>query len=116
MSMKITVDTSQVRQTVDGMIREAGPARQFILQDAGAYWEIQARKHVHVITGQTKSSINYTVQGKQVNLEASGGAPFEEDKGSPHDFMTQALEDLSIELPRIIDNRLSKVFGGTIFR
>lgn len=107
---------SQVRQTVDGMIRESGPARQFILQDAGAYWEIQANKYVHVITGETKSSINHTVQGKQVNLEASGGAVFEEARENGHDFMTQALEDLSIELPRIIDNRMSKIFGGAIFR
>ena len=116
MVFKITVDMGGIRNMVDGMIREIGPARQFILQDAGAYWEIQARKHVHVITGQTKSSISYTVQGTKVNLEASGGAPFEEDKGSPHDFMTQALEDLTLEMPRIIDNRMSKIFGGAIFR
>ena len=91
MSVKITVNMGDIRSMVDSMIREAGPAKQFILQDAGAYWEIQARKYVHVITGETKSSINYTVQGDKVNLEASAGAPFEEDKGSPHDFMTQAL-------------------------
>ena len=44
-----------VRQMVDSMIRETTPARHFIFQDAGALWEVAARKYVHVITGQTKA-------------------------------------------------------------
>jgi len=105
-----------IRAMVDGMIREMTPARQFILEDSGAYWEKQARSYVHVITGQTKRSIRSNVQGNKVNLEASAGAPFEEAKENGHDFMTQALEDLSLEMPRIVENRLGKIFGGGIFR
>lgn len=105
-----------VRQLVDSMIRETTPAKQFILQDCGALWEMRARKYVHVITGQTKSSINYRIQGNTVNLEASGGATFEEARGNGHDFGTQALEDLVIEMPRIVDNRMNKIFRGGIHR
>ena len=106
-----------VRAMVDNMIREIGPARQFILQDAGDYWSKQASKHVHKITKKTLHSITSSVSGgNKVNLEASWGAPFEEDRGPPHDFMTQALEDLVIAMPNIVDNRMNKIFGGGIHR
>ena len=116
MSLNIKVDMGNVRQMVDSMIRETTPARQFILQDAGALWEAAARKYVHVITGQTKASIDYKVQGNQVIMSASGGAIFEEARGNGHDFGTQALEDLVIAMPNIVDNRLNKIFGGGIHR
>lgn len=117
MSLKITVDMGQVRQNVDNMIREAGPAKQFILQDSGAFLVKSARSRVHIITGRTQRSTKIvSVSGDTVECESAWGAPFEEDRGNPHDFITQALTDLQTEMPRIINNRMSKIFGGSIFR
>lgn len=111
------VDSQSVTRTIDNAIRELGPAKNFILRDAGAFYVQQARKYVHVITGRTKKSTKLvSVTGNQAIVESGWGAPFEEDRGDPHDFMTQAAADLQQEFPNIIKNRYSRVFGGEIFR
>lgn len=117
MSFRVTVDKSALISSIDGKIRELGPAKNFILRDAGAFFVKQARSHVHIITGKTQKSTKVvSVSGNIVTMESAWGAPHEEARGDPHDFMSQAREDLIQEFPRIIQSRYAHIMGGGIFR
>lgn len=117
MSATIKVDTSAAIKTLNDMIRELVPAKHFALQDAGAFMVKTARQKVHIITGRTQKSTKVvSVSGNQVICESAWGAPFEEARGDPHDFITQTLTELNTEFPRIISNRYSRIFGGGIIR
>jgi hypothetical protein len=53
----------------------------------------EAKARAHVITGQTRDSIQVKMQGPYHGQVIAGfGAPFEEERGGDHAFASQAVE------------------------
>ena len=108
--ISVTVDFSQIIGDIDGKLRELGPTKNFALRDIGAEAVKEMRARVHVITGRTKASTKIaSVSDNEVIVESTFGAYYEEQRGEPHDFMTQTAEVMNQKIPTIVRNRFDKI-------
>ena len=100
LTLRFRIDgLTQTVSNLNNMVNSELPMmKQRVLQRAAKVLEYQAQQKVHVITGKTKRSIKSSPAasgGDSVGITAGYGAKFEEKKGSPHDFMTQAKNELA---------------------
>jgi len=103
------------RGALNGLINNANSKmRRFpqvkkdILKDITDVIVKEENRRVHVITGKTKRSIYAKILDENnAEVGAFYGAKWEEKRGAPHDFKTQAAEIARIEGARYAQNRLN---------
>ena len=117
------VPISALVHSIANVSIEVPNASKKILQQAGKVFVDDAKKHVHIITGKTRASIQaQTPTDREINITMRYGALYEirragskppprQGKGTgPHNFLDNALKVTADKLPSIIEKEITSLF------
>jgi len=102
---------------------ELPDASKKVLQQSGKIFIDDAKKHVHVISGKTKQSIQVdTSTDREIGITMRYGALYEirrkgskppprQGKGTgPHNFLDHALKVTAEKLPKLVEKEITSLF------
>ena len=102
---------------------ELPDASRKVLQQSGKIFIDDAKKHVHVISGKTRQSIQVdTSTDREIGITMRYGALYEirrqgskppprQGKGTgPHNFLDHALKVTAEKLPKLVEKEITSLF------
>jgi len=102
---------------------ELPDASKKVLQQSGKIFIDDAKKHVHVISGKTRQSIQVdTSTDREIGITMRYGALYEirrqgskppprQGKGTgPHNFLDHALKVTADKLPKLVEKEITSLF------
>jgi len=102
---------------------ELPDASKKVLQQSGKIFIDDAKKHVHVISGKTRQSIQVdTSTDREIGITMRYGALYEirrqgskppprQGKGTgPHNFLDHALKVTAEKLPKLVEKEITSLF------
>jgi len=117
------VPISALAHSIVNVKVELPDASKKVLQQSGKIFIDDAKKHVHVISGKTRQSIQVdTSTDREIGITMRYGALYEirrqgskppprQGKGTgPHNFLDHALKVTAEKLPKLVEKEITSLF------